>query len=167
MDQEEYRCKATVDRVTTTGAVWLGLTVGCAQCHFGLNFSGPLVFEGHRQTAAIYANTGLYDLDGRGSYPARDQGLIEVTHRRSDMGRFRVPTLRNIALTAPYMHDGSVPTLDAVLNRYAGNASDGPPHQKGSFKDARIHPFALSADMKQDLLEFLRSLTDPTFAQRP
>ena len=141
--------------------------VGCAHCHFGLNFSGPLVFAGHPQAAAIYANTGLYDLDGRGSYPASDQGLIEVTHRRSDMGRFRVPTLRNVALTAPYMHDGSEPTLDAVLDHYAGNASDAPPHQVRSFKDARLHPFKLTAEMKQDLLEFLGSLTDPTFVQRP
>ena len=140
--------------------------IGCANCHFGLNFSGPLVFEGHPQAAAIYANTGLYDIDGHGSYPASDQGLIEITHHRRDMGRFRVPTLRNIALTAPYMHDGSEATLEAVLDHYAAASFDGHVHVN-SLKDPRLHPFILSADMKQDLLEFLRSLTDPTFVRTP
>jgi cytochrome c peroxidase len=139
--------------------------VGCADCHFGLNFSGPLVFESHPRAAAIYANTGLYDLDGRGAYPGRDEGLIEVTHRRGDMGRFRVPTLRNIALTAPYMHDGSVATLEAVLDHYAASGS-GNAHHIHSSKDGRLHPFTLDADMKQDLIEFLRSLTDPAFVQQ-
>jgi cytochrome c peroxidase len=146
-------------------ALFYSPRVGCASCHFGLNFSGPLIYRGHARAAAIYANTGLYDIDGHGSYPAGDRGLIEVTHRRGDMGRYRVPTLRNIALTAPYMHDGSVATLDEVLERYATGSSGGKAHHIDSMKDGRLHPFILDAAMKQDLLEFLRSLTDPGFVQ--
>src|ERR1700728_1590899 len=128
--------------------------VGCAQCHSGLNFSGPLRYEGHEADAALFANTGLYDVDGRGGYPRTDQGLIEVTHRAADMGKFRVPTLRNVALTAPYMHDGSVPSLEEVIDRYArgGHGS--------RFQDSRIRRLSLSQEERADLVAFLRSLTD-------
>ena len=95
------------DRTALTAAQKRGMALffsaraGCAQCHSGINFSGPLIYEGHGRESAAFANTGLYDVDGRGGYPAGDRGLIEVTRRPADMGRFRVPTLRNIALTAP------------------------------------------------------------------
>ena len=131
--------------------------VGCAQCHSGLNFSGPIVYEGHPTDAALFANTGLYDLDGHGAYPAADRGLIEVTHRSADMGKFRVPTLRNVALTAPYMHDGSLSSLDEVLDHYVRGG------HKNPRQDARIRPFVLSAAERTDLLAFLESLTDREF----
>jgi cytochrome c peroxidase len=133
--------------------------VGCAQCHSGLNFSGTLVYEGHESDAALFANTGLYDVDGHGGYPRTDQGLIEVTHRAADMGKFRVPTLRNVALTAPYMHDGSLPSLDAVLDHYVQGG------HKSARQDSRVRPFDLSAAERADLLAFLGSLTDPEFIE--
>src|SRR5213075_536581 len=67
----------------------------------------------------LFLNTGLYNLDGRGAYPSVDTGLRDVTRRRRDMGKFKAPTLRNIALTAPYMHDGSIATLEGVLEHYS------------------------------------------------
>src|SRR5258708_39967228 len=79
-------------------ALFYSARVGCAQCHSGINFSGPIVYEGHERQRALFANTGLYDVDGRGAYPASDRGLIEVTHRAADMGKFRVPTLSKLAL---------------------------------------------------------------------
>jgi cytochrome c peroxidase len=133
--------------------------VGCAQCHSGLNFSGPMLYDGHVSDAALFANTGLYDVDGRGGYPPTDQGLIEVTHRAADMGKFRVPTLRNVALTAPYMHDGSQPSLDAVLDHYVQGG------HKSARQDARVRPFVLSAAERADLLAFLGSLTDQEFVE--
>jgi cytochrome c peroxidase len=132
---------------------------GCSQCHSGINFSGPIVYEGHERQRALFANTGLYDVDGRGAYPKSDRGLIEVTHRGADMGKFRVPTLRNIALTAPYMHDGSLATLEAVLDHYV-RGGRGNPHQ-----DARIRPLVLSPAERSDLLAFLASLTDREFVE--
>jgi cytochrome c peroxidase len=133
--------------------------VGCAQCHSGLNFSGPMLYEGHVSDAALFANTGLYDVDGHGGYPPTDQGLIEVSHRTADMGKFRVPTLRNVALTAPYMHDGSLPSLEAVLDHYVKGG------HKSARQDARVRPFDLSAAERADLLAFLGSLTDREFVE--
>jgi cytochrome c peroxidase len=142
-------------------ALFYSARVGCAQCHSGINFTGPIVYEGHERQRALFANTGLYDVDGRGAYPASDQGLIEVTHRAADMGKFRVPTLRNVALTAPYMHDGSLATLEDVLDHYV-RGGRGNPHQ-----DARIRPIVLSPAERPDLLAFLASLTDREFVENP
>jgi cytochrome c peroxidase len=135
--------------------------IGCAQCHSGLNFSGPIIYEGHAADTALFANTGLYDLDGHGAYPPADRGLIEVTHRSADMGKFRVPTLRNVALTGPYMHDGSLATLDAVLDHYTRGG------HKNPRQDPRVHAFELSAAERTDLLAFLDSLTDREFISNP
>jgi cytochrome c peroxidase len=135
--------------------------VGCAQCHSGLNFSGPIIYEGHAADSALFANTGLYDLDGHGAYPPADRGLLEVTHRSADMGKFRVPTLRNVALTAPYMHDGSLASLDAVLDHYMRGG------HKNPRQDSRVRAFELSAAERTDLLAFLDSLTDREFVLNP
>jgi cytochrome c peroxidase len=135
--------------------------VGCAQCHSGLNFSGPLVYAGHELDAALFANTGLYDLDGHGSYPPSDRGLIEVTGRTADMGKFRVPTLRNVALTAPYMHDGSLSSLEDVLDHYVRGGHRNPR------QDSRVRAFVLSAQERTDLLAFLASLSDRQFVESP
>jgi cytochrome c peroxidase len=142
-------------------ALFFSPRVGCAQCHSGINFSGPLIYEGHETQGALFANTGLYDTDGRGSYPANDQGLIEVTHRAADMGKFRVPTLRNVALTAPYMHDGSVASLEQVIDHYARGG------HKNPRRDSRIRPLFLSQTERADLAAFLRSLTDREFVADP
>jgi cytochrome c peroxidase len=142
-------------------ALFFSTRVGCAQCHSGFNFSGPLVYEGHEREGASFANNGLYDVDGRGSYPANDRGLIDITHRAADMGKFRVPTLRNVALTAPYMHDGSLARLQDVIDHYARGGRKNP-HQ-----DSRVRPLSLSQAERADLVAFLESLTDREFVEDP
>jgi cytochrome c peroxidase len=142
-------------------ALFFSPRAGCAQCHSGINFSGPLIYEGSGKAIASYADTGLYDVDGRGSYPQNDRGLIDITHRAADMGKFRVPTLRNVALTAPYMHDGSVPSLEEVVDRYAGGGHG------SRFQDSRIRRLSLSQEERADLVAFLRSLTDREFVDDP
>jgi cytochrome c peroxidase len=142
-------------------ALFYSARAGCAQCHSGLNFSGPWVYEGHERVRPSFANTGLYDVDGRGSYPANDRGLIDVTHHAADMGKFRVPTLRNVALTAPYMHDGSLASLEEVVDHYARGGRKNP-HQ-----DSRIRPLFLSQTERSDLVYFLQSLTDQEFVDDP
>jgi cytochrome c peroxidase len=87
--------------------------------------------------------------------------LIDVTHRAADMGKFRVPTLRNVALTAPYMHDGSLADLDQVIGHYAGGGHANP-HQ-----DPRVRPILLSRAERADLVAFLQSLTDRDFVDDP
>jgi cytochrome c peroxidase len=153
-------------------ALFFAARVGCVQCHSGLNFSGPIIFEGHETGSAIFANTGLYDLDGKGSYPRNDRGLIDVSHKAGDMGKFRVPTLRNVALTAPYMHDGSLLTLGEVIDHYArGGREFGRPERaiatsRNPLKDPRVRPFTLSGAERDDLIAFLGSLTDREFLNR-
>jgi cytochrome c peroxidase len=142
-------------------ALFYSARVGCAQCHSGINFTGAIVYKGQSQARALFANTGLYNLDGRGAYPLSDRGLMEVTHRAADMGKFKVPTLRNVALTAPYMHDGSLPDLGAVLDHYAHGGHQSP------LQDSRVRPFALSPTERADLMEFLQSLTDREFLENP
>ena len=98
-------------------------------------------------------------MDARGGYPAGDQGLIEITHRSADMGRFRVPTLRNVALTAPYMHDGSLLSLDEVLEHYARGGHRSPR------QDSRVRPISLAPAERADLIAFLDGLTDRDFTK--
>ncbi len=87
---------------------------------------------------------------------APDQGRYEVTRQPQDLRAFRTPTLRNVALTAPYMHDGSLATLDAVLDHYAGGGTPSDPAQ-----DARIRPLSINAAQRAELIAFLQSLTSP------
>ncbi len=84
--------------------------LSCFRCHGGFNFSGDSVGEGHRREVEFH-NTGLYNVPGKLSYPAPNVGTFEFTKAPGDVGKFKAPTLRNIAVTAPYMHDGSIPTF--------------------------------------------------------
>jgi cytochrome c peroxidase len=85
-----------------------------------------------------------------------------------DRGRFRVVTLRNIALTAPYMHDGRFRTLEEVIDHYsehvAASPALSPSLQDTSRKPIRLH---LSVEEKADLIAFLNTLTDSTFITDP
>jgi cytochrome c peroxidase len=147
-------------------ALFYSKRVGCAQCHSGLNFDGPVRSERNPQAAPTFANTGLYSMDGRGSYPSSDPGLFDVTRKPADMGKMRVPTLRNICLTGPYMHDGSVASLSDAIDHYAqgGRQLPGGPDADNHLIDRRIQPFVLSPQQKSDLIAFLASLTDSEFA---
>lgn len=129
---------------------------GCFQCHGGWNFSGPVRFEGSIQPEVAFHNTGLYNVAGAISYPSNNTGLHQHSGRPEDVGKFRAPTLRNIELTAPYMHDGSVATLEDVIDHYAaGGRAPGNPN-----KSSILRGFQVSPGEKRDLVEFLRSLTD-------
>lgn len=81
-----------------------------------------------------------------------------------DAAKFKAPTLRNIAVTAPYMHDGSLATLDAVIDHYAAGGSSG---HDNPLKDPLIGGFRLSAQDRQDLLAFLNTLTDDALLHDP
>ena len=135
--------------------------LGCAQCHSGFNLSGPTRHTAHATVAPSFHNTGLYNINGRGAYPASDRGLLDVTHAASDMGRFRAPTLRNIAVTAPYMHDGSISTLEAAIVHYASGGIESP------FKSTRLRGFEATPRDISNLVAFLSSLTDEEFLKNP
>ncbi len=114
--------------------------LACSSCHSGFNF-----------TDNTFQNNGTKE-----EYIS-DQGRFRITWDSLDMGSFRVPTLRNVALTAPYMHDGSLADLDAVLAHYDQGGKGHP------LQDERIRPLNLSAQQKEDLKAFLSSLTDEQF----
>lgn len=145
----------------------------CFDCHAGFNISGTVNFVGKSNEPAQYENNGLYNIDGKGAYPPDNVGLFEITHKKEDMGKFKVPTLRNIELTAPYMHDGSIATLEEVIDHYkaAGRTiSEGKYAGKGSenpYKSSFVNGFRLTPDEKQDLVAFLKSLTDTEFINNP
>jgi cytochrome c peroxidase len=86
-----------------------------------------------------------------------DSGRMRLTHQESDRAVFKVPSLRNIGFTAPYMHDGSMNTLEEVIAHY--NAG-GKAHPN---KSADIKPLNLSDSEQKDLIAFLRSLNDLRF----
>jgi cytochrome c peroxidase len=145
----------------------------CFHCHGGINFTNS---EDHSRKAFAeidFANNGLYNIGGTGAYPAGNTGIKEVTGLASDMGRFKAPTLRNIELTAPYMHDGSIADLDGVLDHYARGGrliSSGPYAGDGAlspYKNSFVKGFTLTAQQRADLIEFLRALTDTKFITNP
>ena len=141
----------------------------CFHCHGGFNLSGATTHVGKAFDETTFHNDALYNIDGRGAYPANNTGVYAFTGDLADMGRFKAPTLRNIELTAPYMHDGSIATLEEVIQHYARggrriesgpNAGDG---KQSPLKSEFITGFELSAKEASDLQAFLRSLTDETF----
>ncbi len=132
----------------------------CSECHGGPTLGGA---------DAAFHNTGLFSLRGIGAYPVGGQGLFARTRAPADMGRFRAPGLRNVALTAPYMHDGSVATLRDVLAHYARGgrrfaSAQGPEAAaRGPHQSERVRGFALRDEEAAALLAFLAALTDAEF----
>lgn len=115
--------------------------LACSKCHSGFNFSN-YAFE----------NNGLYEV-----YP--DPGRFRLTNDPADSARFKVPSLRQIGLTAPYMHDGSLESLEAVIDHYQSGGKDHP------HKSEKINPFSLTEKEKRQLIAFLESLTDFEFVE--
>lgn len=110
--------------------------LNCTVCHNGFDLSDH-----------SFQNIGQY-------MDYADPGRERITQDPSDIGKFKVPTLRNVALTGPYMHDGAMATLDEVIDHFA---SGGLPHPNCS---TILTNFVLTADEKVDLIAFLNALTD-------
>ncbi|MEM8853034.1 MAG: MbnH family di-heme enzyme [Pseudomonadota bacterium] len=145
----------------------------CYHCHQGFNFSDSLKTARSAFAETAFHNTGLYNVDGRGAYPAHSKGLAEFSGRSADEGAFRTPSLRNVAVTAPYFHDGSADSLDDVLSHYgaAGRTLEDGPHKgvgaHNPHKSALVVGFELTDEERADLKAFLESLTDETFLTNP
>jgi cytochrome c peroxidase len=143
----------------------------CYHCHSGPHLTNSFRSRDTRLSERDFHNTGLYNVDGLGGYPGDNTGLFEFTRRSRDMGRFRVPPLRNVALTAPYMHDGSLATLEEVMDHYAAggrNVTSGPwtgDGRESPYKNPLVRPFPLSAEERADLIAFMESLTDEAFVK--
>jgi cytochrome c peroxidase len=166
--------KASLSPEETRGKdLFFGEKAECHHCHGSVNFDDQFYHAKTREIETPFHNTGLYDLDGKGGYPAPNRGVFENSHKPEDMGAFRAPSLRNIAVTAPYMHDGSVATLEEVIDIYAAggrNVSNGPlkgDGRRNPNKSALIVPIELTAQEKSDLIAFLKTLTDETLLTSP
>jgi cytochrome c peroxidase len=120
----------------------------CNKCHFGANHS-----------TNEFKNIGLFD-----GAKLNDSGRYTVTRQPADIGKFKTPGLRNISLTAPYMHDGIFRTLEEVIEFYNDPKKLVP---GGIGVDSVLSkPLDLTKEEKADLLEFLRALTDPPFGNQ-
>ena len=154
-------------------ALFFSERLECFHCHGGFNFTDSTTHANAVVEQAGYHNTGLYNLADTGAYPDDNTGLYDMTGERRDMGRFKAPTLRNVAVTAPYMHDGSVATLVDAIAHYArgGRLIDGGPDagdgRRNPYKSEFIRGFELSAGERADLLAFLESLTDESLLTDP
>lgn len=115
----------------------------CTNCH------APPHFTNHEAR-----NNGLYQDYGE------DKGRFRIHLDSSDIGSFKVPSLRNIEITDPYMHDGSLETLEEVIAHYEAGG------QGHYLQDKSIVPFELSKKERKQLIAFLKSLTDLSFLER-
>jgi cytochrome c peroxidase len=111
---------------------------GCIQCHGGPNF-----------TDDRFHNTGVGFRNGAFA----DAGRVDFSKDERDRGAFKTPTLREVALTAPYMHDGSLATLAEVVEFYS-NGGVGNPNL-----DPRMRPARFSSDEKRQMVAFLKALS--------
>lgn len=121
----------------------------CFHCHGGFNF-----------TNNEYINNGL-DLNSE----FKDLGRYEVTQRQSDLATFKVPSLRNVALTAPYMHDSRFNTLEEVIEHYNSGVKSS--STVSILLQNNLNGLKLNEQDKSDLVAFLKTLTDSTFINNP
>ncbi len=117
--------------------------LNCNACHVGFNF-----------TENTFENNGLYD-------HYEDRGRARITMDSADIGKFRVPSLRNVGVTPPYMHDGSIKSLEEVVTHYEEAGRH--PRKRQSDK---MKSFQLTPEEQSDLISFLRALTDIAYAKK-
>ena len=147
----------------------------CFHCHGGIN--GTASYRDWRTTPDTaqtpFFNNGLYNVGGDGSYPPHDQGLYDITLDPDNRGSFRPQSLRNVAVTAPYMHDGSIATLREVLAHYARGGrliEEGPYAGDGRLsplKSGLVRGFEATDEEVEAVLAYLDALTDETFLTDP
>lgn len=124
-------------------AIFISTKTNCIQCHSEPFFTN---FEPE--------NNGLY-------FSYKDPGRARFTKQASDSGKFKIPSLRNVALTPPYMHDGSLASLEKVIDHYASGGQNSPN------QSPLIKGFTLKPEEKAALIAFLQTLSDPGFVNNP
>ena len=117
-------------------ALFFSERLSCSKCHAGFAFLGPALWEGGPRFEPTFHDNGVG-------------------------GLFRAPTLRNVAVTAPYMHDGRFATLEEVVDHYAKGGTETPG------RSPLVHGFTITDAEKRDLVEFLKSLTDDGLLENP
>ena len=149
--------------------LFFGEMMECYHCHGGFNFTDNVQHSLLPFPEMGFHNTGLYNLDGQGAYPADNPGAVEFTVNPSDKGRIRTPSLCNVAVAAPYMHDGSIAALEDVIRRHYALAgrSTADTGQPSPMRSGLLVGFDASDEEVADLLAFLNALTDRSFLSNP
>lgn len=154
-------------------ALFFSETTKCSRCHGGLFLDSPTDRWGRVTDTHGAFNTGLYNIDAEGAYPEGEPGLIAQTGRAKDSGVYRTPSLRNVTLTGPWGHDGSLASIEDMVGSYArggrllqsgANAGDG---ATNPYKSKHIQGFEISESQTQDLLAFLDALSDQQILEDP
>jgi cytochrome c peroxidase len=174
---DRYRYGGDIDAISESAirgeALFFSEKFECHHCHNNFNMNDNVIHARAPHPEIAFHNTGLYNLDGKGAYPAKNTGIAELSGRPEDMGRFKAPSLRNVAVTAPYMHDGSIATLDGVLDHYAAGGrtiKDGPHAGVGRdnpLKSSFVPGFEMTPHERADIIAFLTSMTDEQFLTNP
>lgn len=153
----------------------------CSSCHSGILLSNaskrefltskdplslpPTIDE--KGNVLQFAHNGLYNWDGRGGVPEKHEGLYEFSLKPEDRGKFKIPPLRNVARTPPYMHDGSIKTLEGVVDHYNRGGSHRCPKKKNCGpapqKHPLVRPLLLTSTEIESLVEFLKALSTKKF----
>jgi cytochrome c peroxidase len=144
----------TLSPIESDGWSIFNSKAACSNCHqllrsrFGRSAEQVPLF-----TDFAFHNLGVASSGGRFA----DAGRYRVTRRQADLGAFRTPSLRNVEITAPYMHDGSLATLEEVIAFYDAGGRPNPN------LSPLIRPLFLTDYEKDALVAFLRTLTDPEY----
>ncbi len=138
MDQYFAGNKSIFNESEKRGLQLFNEKAGCIECHFGPDFTNDQ-----------FKNIGLYS-GGKNE----DLGRYNVTKDKKDKGKFKVPGLRNVIYTAPYMHDGRFKTLEEVIDYYNSPDAANPKHKN---RDKKIKNLHLTTQEKQDLINFLKT----------
>lgn len=149
-------------------ALFFGEKMECYHCHGGLNMTDNIKHDRLPFPELGFHNMGLYNTDGKGSYPVKSPGIVEITGVLADKGKFRTPGLRNVEVTAPYMHDGSIATLEQVIRAHYANAGRAGANGKPNpLRSEFLVGFEVDEQEISDLVAFLNSLTDSGFLSNP
>ncbi len=127
--------------------LFVGNKAKCFDCHMGPDFTND-----------DFKNIGLYD-----GASLTDKGRFNITQKREDLGKFKTPGLRNIAVTAPYMHNGMFKTLDEVVDYY--NNPSLFVKNPINIDSSLAKPLGLTHQEKADLVNFMKALTDKQYAK--
>lgn len=121
----------------------------------------------HCHALPLMTDNAFHNIGLSASFSGTDVGRFAVTGAPMDMGAFKTPTLRNIALTAPYMHDGRFQTLEEVVDHYSGGVQHSASLDPIMTKPGTITTLGLTPQQKASLISFLHTLTDDTFLNDP
>lgn len=141
-DQYYFKKRNSLNESELRGWKLFSEKLNCTSCHPAPHF-----------TTFLAENNGIYSDYGK------DKGRFRIHNDSSDIGKFKVPSLRNVELTAPYMHDGSFPNLISVIEHYA---KGGAGHWN---QNIEISGFQINDEEQNDLIQFLHSLTDTSYMQ--